>query len=62
MHPTESSPRSVSSAEVIQTILQLITARELAQAVALLQAVAPMAQQDPRFHTLQMMQASRQVA
>ena len=31
MHPTESSPRSVSSAEVIQTILQLITARELAQ-------------------------------
>ena len=57
MHPTESSPRSVSSAEVIQTILQLITARELAQSAALLQAVAPMAQQDPRFHTLQMMQA-----
>ena len=45
MHPTESSPRSVSSAEVIQTILQLITARELAQSAALLQAVAKGRQQ-----------------
>ena len=48
---------TVSSDMVIQRIMQLIADRQLDQAGAMLDAVAAFAQQDPRFHTLQMMLA-----
>ena len=51
------TPTTVSSDMVIQRIMQLITDRQLDQAATLLDAVAAVAHQDPRFHTLHMMLA-----